>query len=103
MQFKEPEIIGSEDCLWLNVYTPNIPKSKSEKLKPVLVWIYGGRFLVGSASSKTYSPNFMLDHDIVMVSIQYRVGPYGFLSTGDAAAPGNYGRVAESSRNLVVF
>ena len=87
-QFREPEIIGSEDCLWLNVYTPEVTNTE---LKPVLVWIYGGRFLVGTASSKLYSPNFMMDHDIVVVSIQWRVGPYGFLSTGDSVAPGNYG------------
>ena len=49
-QFKEPEVHGSEDCLWLNVYTPVI--NDGEKLKPVLVWIYGGRWLVGTASSK---------------------------------------------------
>ena len=89
-QFKEPQILGSEDCLWINVYTPS-SISNEEKLRPVLVWIYGGRFLVGTASSKIYSPDFMLDHDLVVVSIQYRVGPYGFLSTGDSVAPGNYG------------
>ena len=89
-QFDEPNMIGSEDCLWLNVYT-SAEKLTSEKLKPVLVWIYGGRFLVGSASSKVYSPHFMMDHNLVMVSIQWRVGPYGFLSTEDSAAPGNYG------------
>lgn len=39
-----------------------------------------------------YSPVFMMDHeDIVIVSLQWRLGPYGFLSTGDAASPGNYG------------
>ena len=66
------------------------PLSSGPK-KPVLVWIYGGRFLVGTASTKVYSPAYMMDHDIVMVSIQYRVGPYGFLSSGDESAPGNYG------------
>ena len=85
--FNEPEVIGSEDCLWLNVYTTNT----TPNLKPVLVWIYGGGFSAGTASKQAYSPEYMMDHDIVMVSIQYRVGPYGFLSTGDEAAPGNYG------------
>lgn len=88
-QFDEPRVLGSEDCLWLNVYTPEV--AQVESLRPVLVWIYGGRFLIGSASQNVYSPAYMLDHDLVMVSIQYRVGPYGFLSTGDASAPGNYG------------
>ena len=91
-QFKEPEIFGSEDCLWVNVYTPSVKSTDDQKLKPVLVWIYGGRFLVGTASGKFYSPDFMMDHsNLVVVSIQYRVGPYGFLSTGDSVAPGNYG------------
>ena len=82
-------MIGSEDCLWLNVYTQK--PSEEGKLKPVLVWIYGGRFLVGTASSKVYSPHFMMDQDLVLVSIQWRVGPYGFLSTESPEAPGNYG------------
>ena len=61
-------------------------------MKPVLVWIYGGRFLIGAATSKLYSPAYMMDfEDIVVVSVQYRVGPFGFLSTADAEAPGNYG------------
>ena len=77
---------GSEDCLWLSVNTKSIDPGN---LKPVLVWIHGGRFLVGS--SKQYSPDFMMDHDLVVVGIQYRLGPYGFLSTGDSAASGNYG------------
>ena len=76
----------------------------NKKLKPVLVWIYGGRFLVGTASSNLYSPNFLMDHDdIVVVSIQWRVGPYGFLSTGDSAAPGNYGFQDQVSYNRVLL
>ena len=87
-QFNEPNLIGSEDCLWLNVYAPTKKPTEEKKLKPVLVWIYGGRFLVGTASSQVYSPHFMMDQDLVMVSIQWRVGPYGFLSTESQEAPG---------------
>ena len=69
---------------------------------PVLVWIHGGRFLVGTGSSKVYSPDFMMDYeDIIVVSIQYRLGPLGFLSTEDESAPGNYGFHDQVSRNHV--
>ena len=64
-QFKEPEVHGSEDCLWVNIYTPEI--NENSKLKPVLVWIYGGRWLVGTASSKFYSPDFMMDHTVFLI------------------------------------
>lgn len=90
LQWNEPQVVGTEDCLWLNVYTPQ-NALQNGKLLPVLVWIPGGRFLIGTASSQLYSPDFMMDHDLVIVAINYRVGPYGFLSTGDSAATGNYG------------
>ncbi len=59
---------------------------------PVLVWIHGGRYIGGTAKTQTYSPEYMMDQgDIVVVSIQYRLGALGFLSTEDEVAPGNYG------------
>ncbi|XP_049810614.1 juvenile hormone esterase-like isoform X3 [Schistocerca nitens] len=78
--------IGTEDCLYLNVFTPQI---KPAKLLPVMVWIHGGGFVEGSAT--WYEPGFLLDHEIVLVTINYRVGLLGFLNTGDENAPGNYG------------
>nr|AHJ81347.1 carboxylesterase [Locusta migratoria] len=78
--------IGNEDCLYLNVFTP---EPKPAKLLPVMVWIHGGGFVEGSAT--WYEPGFLLDHDIVLVTTNYRVGLLGFLSTGDKNAPGNYG------------
>ena len=70
-RFKEPEVYGSEDCLWVNVYTPKI--DENSKLKPVLVWIYGGRWLVGTASSKFYSPDFMMDHTVFIIEDEFKV------------------------------
>lgn len=76
----------SEDCLYLNVFSAN-PVNGSDL--PVLVWLYGGSFQEGAAS--LYGPEYLLDRDLVLVTPNYRVGPFGFLSTGDAASTGNWG------------
>ena len=60
-----------------------------KKKRPVIIWIHGGSFSRGSAAE--YDPDYLLDEDIVLVTIQYRLGMFGFLSTETAAAPGNYG------------
>jgi len=82
--------MGTEDCLKLNVYTHDVD---TEQPKPVMVWIHGGGFDMGSGNGETdiYGPGYFLDRDIVLVTINYRLGVFGFLSTGDAKAPGNYG------------
>lgn len=81
------QIVGNEDCLYLNIYTPRV--SKSAKL-PVLVYFHGGAFMFGD--SKSVNPTFFLEnHDIVFVSVNYRLGPFGFLSTQDDIVPGNNG------------
>lgn len=86
MHFSPPDI--SEDCLYLNVYTP-ADASQGDKL-PVLVWIHGGGLTVGAASQYDGSPLAAYEN-IVMVIIQYRLGILGFLSTGDEHAQGNWG------------
>ncbi|ODM95528.1 Esterase FE4 [Orchesella cincta] len=84
------EVFGQENCLFLSVYTPNLPKSgRFNKKLPVMVWIFGGGFFMGAGS--IYGPEYLLNHDIVLVTINYRLGPFGFLSTGDDASPGNQG------------
>ncbi|KAJ6637789.1 Juvenile hormone esterase [Pseudolycoriella hygida] len=75
-----------EDCLSLNVYSPNL-----NRRLPVMVWIYGGSFSSGSGNSFIYGPNFFVGEGVVLVTMNYRVGALGFLSTGDENAPGNYG------------
>ncbi|CAH0546940.1 unnamed protein product [Brassicogethes aeneus] len=77
---------GSEDCLYLNIYTPNLTQNL-----PVMVWIYGGAFVSGDGSKELYNPEYLLEEDVVVVNINYRLGIFGFLSTGDMAAPGNTG------------
>nr|AHJ81340.1 carboxylesterase [Locusta migratoria] len=79
-------LMGAEDCLYLNVFTPEL---RPEEPFPVMFWIHGGGWIDGGSNS--YEPDFLLNHDIVLVTINYRLGPLGFLSTEDAAAPGNFG------------
>ena len=74
----------SEDCLYLDVYSPNISLSL-----PVMVYIHGGGYTVGTAI--TSRSDILALQGVVVVIIQYRLGPFGFLTTGDSAAPGNYG------------
>lgn len=59
--------------------------------KDVIVYIHGGAFMFGSGDR--YSPHYLMDHDhgIVYVTFNYRLGPLGFLSTGDSIVPGNNG------------
>lgn len=58
---------------------------------PVLVWFYGGGFYEGNPDFDKHSPEHLLDEDLMIVSFNYRVSIFGFLSTNDAAAPGNIG------------
>ncbi|XP_071359110.1 cocaine esterase [Trachinotus anak] len=78
----------SEDCLYLNIYTP-ANRAHNAKL-PVMVWIHGGGFTLGSASIYDGSA-LAAFQDVVVVSIQYRLGVLGFLSTGDEHLSGNFG------------
>lgn len=84
----------SEDCLYLNIWTP--AKSDKEKL-PVFVWIYGGGFSSGSAACDVYDGEEMAKRGIVFVSFNYRVGVLGFLAHPELSlesenkVSGNYG------------
>jgi carboxylesterase type B len=74
-------IIGGEDCLTLNVYTPSLPKQNNcNDLKAVMVWIHGGGFISGSGSSEVYGPDFLLTEDVVLVTINYRLGIFGTMT-----------------------
>uniref|UniRef100_A0A914HY51 Carboxylic ester hydrolase n=1 Tax=Globodera rostochiensis TaxID=31243 RepID=A0A914HY51_GLORO len=83
----------SEDCLYLNIFAPH-GANKWDELLPVLVLIHGGAFSVGSSRQfvdhKDIGTKFV-SHGIVVVSVQYRLGVFGFASTGDAQMPGNLG------------
>uniref|UniRef100_P37136-2 Isoform H of Acetylcholinesterase n=1 Tax=Rattus norvegicus TaxID=10116 RepID=P37136-2 len=80
----------SEDCLYLNVWTP-YPRPTSPT--PVLIWIYGGGFYSGASSLDVYDGRFLAQVEgTVLVSMNYRVGTFGFLALpGSREAPGNVG------------
>jgi para-nitrobenzyl esterase len=94
MQGGNPPSGKSEDCLYLNVWTP--AKSSTDGI-PVLVWIYGGGFGAGATSEKNYSGENLAKKGVVLVSIAYRVGQLGFLAHPELSAEnpnhvsGNYG------------
>ncbi|MEO5924163.1 MAG: carboxylesterase family protein [Bryobacteraceae bacterium] len=85
---------SSEDCLYLNVWTP--AKSSSERL-PVMVWIYGGGFTGGSTSAPSQTGEQLAKKGVVVVAVAYRVGAMGFLAHPALSAEskdhvsGNYG------------
>ena len=87
------EEASSEDCLYLNVWAPRAGQPK----KPVMVFIYGGGWTIGSASLPLYSGDGLARKGVVVVSFNYRVGTLGFLSHPELAkespdgTSGNYG------------
>ncbi|KAM8860457.1 pyrethroid hydrolase Ces2e-like [Synchiropus picturatus] len=86
LQMELPEV--SEDCLYLNIYTP-ATRPHDAKL-PVMVWIHGGGLTMGTASM--YDGSALAAYEnVVVVSIQYRLGLLGYLSTGDEHMAGNWG------------
>ncbi|KAL1129037.1 hypothetical protein AAG570_013569 [Ranatra chinensis] len=83
-------VIGSEDCLYINVHTPKLPiAGETPTLMDVIVYIHGGAFMFKYGDS--HGPRYLLDRDVVLVTFNYRVGPLGFMSTGDEVIPGNNG------------
>ncbi|KAG4026683.1 hypothetical protein MFRU_038g00870 [Monilinia fructicola] len=84
---------GSEDCLFLNIQTPYIPKAGSTKdLRPVMFWIHGGGFVGGNSSDAiSDGGNLASREDIVVVSINYRLSTLGFLAIPGTNITGNYG------------
>lgn len=80
----------SEDCLYLNIWAPPQP-APAGKPYPVIVWIYGGAFNVGSASMANYSGEKLATEGVVYVALSYRVGPLGFLAHPDLTREGNGG------------
>jgi para-nitrobenzyl esterase len=92
-EFIAPPEPLSEDCLYLNIWTG--AKNGNEK-RPVFVWIYGGAFSSGSAACAIYDGEEMAKRGIVFVSLNYRVGPFGFMASPELSkeqnnASGNYG------------
>ena len=84
----------SEDCLVLNVWTTNVPKNSGSDapLKPVMFWIYGGALSIGSIFMfPIYNGSVLATNDVIFVSTNYRLGPFGFLYGDRDDCPGNQG------------
>ena len=84
----------SEDCLYLNVFTPILPSSKSSShnvtRKPVVVYFHGGSFVGGTSSQIEYDGgNFASRNDVVVVTVNYRLGVLGFLTPGNTTTGSN--------------
>ena len=79
---------GGEDCLVLNIYTPDL--QPAEPL-PVMLFVHGGGYFAGSGGAGIYGPEFLMDHGVILVTVNYRLGPLGWLSLGDSVMPGNLG------------
>ncbi|WP_374528195.1 carboxylesterase/lipase family protein [Novosphingobium sp.] len=77
----------SEDCLYLNIWAPKGARKKV----PVVVWIYGGGFNIGSASMANYSGEPLANAGVIRVNIAYRVGALGFLAHPELSAESGYG------------
>ncbi|XP_059046548.1 juvenile hormone esterase-like [Achroia grisella] len=98
--------IGTEDCLYLNVYTKTVTPAKP---LPVMVWIHGGSFYTGSGDSDFYGPEFFMMHDVILVTFNYRLEVLGFLCLNNEEVPGNAGlkdQVAALkwvNKNIAVF
>jgi para-nitrobenzyl esterase len=107
---KPPSV--SEDCLYLNIWTP--AKSAQERL-PVIVWIYGGGYINGSASMPLYWGDQLAHKGVIVVTIAYRLGPLGFLAHPELTresphhSSGNYGLMDQIAalrwiqRNIAAF
>ncbi|CAH0694262.1 unnamed protein product [Spodoptera exigua] len=88
---KEIGVKGHEDCLYLNVYTPKC-FADGDKKYPVMVFLHGGGFLYGNGTDDTaHGPDYLIQNEVVIVSINYRLGILGFLSLDRKEAPGNMG------------
>lgn len=95
----DPKFEGDLDSMHINVYSPELPpntyetKSVNQTLMPVLVWIHGGGFTFGSGLTDIYGPDYFMEKNVVLVTFNYRLHVFGFLSFDDPdlKIPGNAG------------
>jgi len=89
MEFLGANGVEDENCLYLNVFVPGPSLSQTSDLA-VMVWVHGGGFQSG-ASNEYHGAFLAASGNVIVVTINYRLGVFGFLSTGDDNASGNYG------------
>lgn len=80
-------VIGQEDCLVINLFIPKV--ANKQNLRPVIVYIHSGAFSLGHGNMAGYK--YLLKHDVVVASINYRLGAIGFACLGNEDIPGNAG------------
>lgn len=85
-----PQSVQSEDCLYLNVWTPVTPGTQQAPL-PVMVWIHGGAFMTGAGSLPVYDGTQLARKGVVVVTINYRVGVFGYFAHPELIAEANGG------------
>ncbi|XP_031641012.1 juvenile hormone esterase-like [Contarinia nasturtii] len=81
----------SENCLFLNIYTPVMDDVKVNKNLPVIFNIPGGGFVDGDGTNQYYGPDFILEQNVVLVTLNYRLGPFGFANFDLENYTGNMG------------
>jgi len=72
-------VIGSEDCLYLNVYVPYDIYDTTNN--PVMIWIHGGSFVTGTGNDTKQQYDYILTKKVILVSINYRLGAFGKICT----------------------
>lgn len=80
----------SEDCLFVNVFTPNPTKCGRKRL-PVVASVYGGGFVMGLSDDLFFGADLLMEQCVVLVTMNYRLGPFGFLSLAQPEYSGNMG------------
>lgn len=82
------KVYGTEDCLFINVYVPKVTQLVA---LPVMVFIHGGGFQGGDGSPNVVGPEYFMESGVILVTINYRVGLFGFMSLNTEDVPGNAG------------
>lgn len=82
---------SNEDCLYLNIFTPGNKPSNAGHFHPVIMFIHGGSYAFGTTARHTTPGEVLPRLGVVLVTIQYRLGPFGFMTAGDGVARGNWG------------
>ncbi|CAH2083287.1 unnamed protein product [Euphydryas editha] len=88
-QMLNGEAIGDLDCLRLNIFAPN--KASVRNKLPVIVWLYGGAFSTGYTKRYKFGAGKLIKRDVIVVTLNYRLGPYGFMCLDTPQIPGNQG------------
>jgi carboxylesterase type B len=91
--YKYGQIVGTEDCLFLNIFVKkDLYINKNKSLNPILFFIHGGGLMSGETAVDYYEGSTLAAYgDIIVVTIQYRLGAFGFLHLADSLAKGNQG------------